>query len=201
MDKAVYVFAMYTAFFCWKECGDMRLFHGTTEENIERLEPVSKDREGKPVAFLTDVFAYSLFYIRDREIDFVTCGVRTGGKVHYDEKFPDQLRVLYAGRAGWVYEAEAQAEKHTINGIWLCRESCAVVKKHFVADAYEAIMKEIEKGNVEVRRYEDATEEEKALDREGMVLKLRGMRNMSEKCATFYREHFAECWEIAHAND
>lgn len=60
----------------------MKLYHGTTVSGLDTLRTKSCDREGNEVLYLTDNWAYSLFYIRERELDFVTCGVGDGGVVH-----------------------------------------------------------------------------------------------------------------------
>ena len=175
----------------------MRLFHGTTVEGLEFLTANSKDKAGDPVLFLTDNFIYSLFYIRDREIDFVTCGVREGGIVHYDEKFPNQLEVLYRGRSGWIYEVDVDAVPTKINGIYVVRDNVAVVNKLYVPDVLKAIRDEIQKDNVYFLSYGDLSEEQKLINQKGMVQWFLSDRNMHPQKVEFLRMHFPEAWEEA----
>lgn len=175
----------------------MKLYHGTTVSGLEILRPNSFDRNGDPVLYLTDNFPYSLFYIRDRDIDFVTCGVREGGIVYYDEKFPNQLETLYLDMSGWVYEVEADAEPTKIKGIYLVREEVNVIKKHYVPDAFAAIMEEIRHGNVNLLTYEDTTDEQKALNHEGMIRWFLSDRQMHPKKEAFLQTHFPEAWQEA----
>lgn len=57
-------------------------YHGATEELTE-LNAVSKNHvdAAKPVVYLTPNRAYALFYIRDRDINWVTCGVKEDGVI------------------------------------------------------------------------------------------------------------------------
>ena len=172
----------------------MKLYHGTTVSNIERLRSNSKDKEGNSVLYLTDNRTYSLFYIRDREIDFVTCGVGEDGKVHYDEKFPNQLEVLYKGRSGYVYETDVAAEMHRIRGIWICKGDAKVTGVKYIPDVYLAILDEIEKGNVIFLSYERLTENQKRKNHQGVVDYLKRGR-LSPAKKMFFRRYFPEAWE------
>ncbi len=69
------------------------------------MNAVSKNHvdAAKPVVYFTPNRAYALFYIRDREINWVTCGVKEDGVIRYDERFPDQLKTIYQGVSGYVY--------------------------------------------------------------------------------------------------
>lgn len=171
----------------------MRLYHGTTEANIGELRVTARGRDGKAVLYLTDNRAYSLFYIRDRDIDFVTCGVDEKGIVHYDEKFENQLKILYQGRAGYIYETEQEAEPTKVNGIYICKENAAVSKVEYISDAYDAIMEEIEKGNVEFLSYHDLTDDQKTMNHKGAVHMIQNVR-MNPKKEAFIREYFPEAW-------
>ena len=175
----------------------MKLYHATTVPGLDVLKANSHDRDGKPVLYLTDNFSYSLFYIRDREIDFVTCGVREGGIVHYDEKFPHQLETLYEGLSGYVYEVEAEAEATKIKGIYVARGDLTVAGSIQIPDALRAIREEIGKGNVCFLRYESLTEEQKKLNFDGLVQWFASETTMNPRKINFLREHFPEAWEEA----
>ena len=175
----------------------MKLYHGTTVPDMEILEANSRSREGGKVLYLTDNFPYSLFYIRDRDIDFVTCGVGRDGVVHYDEKFPGQLEALYRGLSGWVYEVEAEAEPTKVGGVFVTAGNAVVTGKRYIPDAWEAILAETAKGNVEILAYEDTTAEQRALNREGIVRWLLSGTVTNPKKKAFLRAHFPEAWEEA----
>ena len=122
----------------------MPYYHGSPIAGIETLAP----SPGKPL-YLTDNRAYALFYLRDPEINWVTCGVR-GGIVAYDEQFPGQLRALYAGRGGWLYACGDDGGFVPGGSSWIVTADRAVpvVSAEFIPDAYEAILREISTGTV-----------------------------------------------------
>ena len=172
----------------------MKLFHGSETSNIERLETRSIDKEGKPVLYLTDNWVYSLFYLRDRDVDFVTCGVSSDSKVHYDEKIPNQLKMLYQGRSGYIYQTDTTAEPTSIRGIWISRENTSVTCYKYIPDVYEAIVEEINKGTVEFLPYEKLTEDQRKLNHEGVLRYFLSGRPMNAKREAFYKEHFQDAW-------
>lgn len=175
----------------------MKLYHGTTVSGLEVLRAGSLDRDGNPVLYLTDNFAYSLFYIRDREISFVTCGVGADGTVNYDEKFPDQLQILYRGMSGWVYEVEVEAKPGKVNGIYITQGDAKITGKTYIPDVYEVIRSEIDRGTVKLLAYGDTTQAQRELNREGIVRLFLSDRNMLPKKEAFLRRHFPEAWEEA----
>ena len=56
------------------------MYHGSAAAGIQTLQA----RGEKRVVYLTDNYVYALFYLRDPQIDFVTCGVTRDGTVCYD---------------------------------------------------------------------------------------------------------------------
>ena len=175
----------------------MKLYHGTTVSDLEFLHANSLDRTGSRVLYLTDSFSYSLFYIRDRDIDFVTCGVGSDSIIHYDEKFPNQLEVMYRGISGWIYEVETDAERTNINGIWVATGDVKITGKTYIPDVCEAIRSECKKGNIELLSFEETTEEQRALNQEGAVRAFLSGRKIHPKREAFLRTHFPEAWEEA----
>lgn len=163
----------------------MKFYHGTTIQGIKSLSASSCNRDGKSVLYLTDNWAYSLFYIRDRDINFVTCGVGSDGKVHYDEKIPDQLKMLYQGRSGYIYQTDTEAEPTSIRGIWISRKNAPITRCSFIPDVYEAIIEEIKKGTVEFLPFEKLTEEQRKLNHEGALRYFLSGRQMNAKREAF----------------
>ena len=172
----------------------MKLYHGTSISGLKILRANSRDRAGNPVLYLTDHFSYSLFYIRDQEIDFVTCGVRAGGVVHYDEKFLDQLKILYGNRSGWVYEVDVDAEPTKTKGIYVVRGDASVSRIYAIPDVLQAIYDEIRKDKVHFLRFEDLTDEQLRLNREGMTRYFLSEQNLTTRKKQFLQEHFPEAW-------
>lgn len=79
----------------------MIMYHGSPMAGITELGTLSKthDETASSAVYLAPNRAYTLFYIRDLEINYVTCGVTEQGYIRYDENFPGQLRTLYEGKA------------------------------------------------------------------------------------------------------
>lgn len=175
----------------------MKLYHGTTVPGIEILGVNSLNREGRQILYLTDNWAYSLFYIRDREINFVTCGVGRDGKVYYEEKFPGQLQTLYRGMSGYVYETHASGVQTKIPGIYVCDQNAAVNGVEYIPDVYDAIGMEIRKGNVVFTSFEGLTPEQIRQNHHGMVLEFLGDRIQNPSRLAFLREHFPKAWAEA----
>mgnify|MGYP004666496015 CR=1 FL=1 len=173
------------------------LYHGSAAAGIRTLQA----RGDKRTVYLTDNRAYALFYLRDPQIDFVTCGVTRDGTVRYEERFPDQLRTLYAGRSGWIYSCAENAamEKTRVPGIWVSREDVPVAGAEYIADAYEAIAPYLADGRVCVRVYETLSARERA-ENDGAIadyIRKSGVIWETSPRAAFYRERFPAAWEQA----
>ncbi len=175
----------------------MKLYHGTTVPGLDVLRAGSLDREGKPVLYLTDNYPYSLFYIRDRDINFVTCGVNADGMVRYDEKFSGQLQTLYREMAGWVYEVEVDAKPGKANGIYIALGDARITGKTYIPDVWQAIQNEIARGTVKLLAYEDTTEAQRAMNWEGIVRLFQSEQNIHPKKEVLLRSHFPGAWEEA----
>ena len=173
------------------------LYHGSAAAGIRTLQA----RGEKRVVYLTDNYVYALFYLRDPQIDFVTCGVTRDGTVCYEERFPDQIRTLYAGRSGWIYRCEesAQMEKTRVPGIWVSREDVPVAGAEYIADAYEAIAPYLADGRVRVRAFETLSAQERAGNDGAIAEYIRnsGIIRETSPRAAFYRERFPAAWEQA----
>ncbi|MDR0287310.1 MAG: hypothetical protein LBI03_06380 [Clostridiales bacterium] len=71
---------------------DELFYHASNIENLSELLPLSTMRgTGEKVCFFTTTRAYAFFYLRDMDINYVTCGVHDNGIVIYEEQFPNQL--------------------------------------------------------------------------------------------------------------
>jgi len=173
----------------------MTCYHGSPIAGIKVLSPPP----GRPL-YLTDCRAYALFYIRDLEINWVTCGVRDGVVV-YDEQFPGQLRVLYAGQSGWLYACEGEFAPGNSPWIVLAHEPVPVTSAEFIPDAYEAILREIDAGTVRVDKYENKSEEYLQERTEGMARHIvkSGWLEADTPKARFAEQYFPAAWEMAKA--
>ena len=178
----------------------MQYYHGSPVAGIEALKPPP----GK-VLYLTSNRAYALFYIRDLEVNWVTCGVPPDGVVDYDERFPGQLRTLYAGRSGWLYACAADDSFARGSSPWIVTvdHAVSVASAVFIPDVYEAILREIAAGAVRVKRYEDKTEAQRQDILAMMVHYIFKNRLLSARTpkACFVEQRFSEAWRYAAQNE
>ena len=173
----------------------MPYYHGSPAGGITSLVPPPGG-----VIYLTSCRAYALFYIRDLAVNHVTCGVAEDGAVVYDEQFPGQLRVIYAGRGGWLYTCEGSG---LVPGgsPWIATSDRAVsvIDAEYISDAYETIRRGMDAGAVRVRRYEEKTEEQKRDITEMMVHTIfkNALLDADTPKARFIEQSFPKAWAYA----
>jgi len=176
-------------------------YHASNIGNLTEIKPLSKlHGSGEAVSYFTPIRAYALFYLRDMEINHVTCGVNKDGIVVYHEQFLNQLQTLYQGRSGYLYICENKNMElaHT-NGVWAASQSLIPSKTEYVADVYAEILKAEESGAIHVVRYDSLPDEKKQeyVDMMKNVILKQGYLSSNSKKALFFKENFAEAWKIA----
>ena len=133
-------------------------YHGTTVSDITILNNSSKSHwtEEKTVVYLTPNRAYALFYIIDKAINHITCGVDDNGIVNYHEQFPSQLSVLYKGMSGYMYKCEDNSctTPTATNDVWASTEPVVVCDKEYITDVFEEIKQYEKAGKINIIRYE-----------------------------------------------
>ena len=171
----------------------MKLFyHGTTVAGIKELASASN------VVYLTPNKAYALFYIRDTDINWVTCGVTKNGIVQYDEQFPNQLPIVYNGISGYIYSCRENAafEKSPTNDVWICKNPVSVDSAEYIHNVYDEIIKYEKSGDVNIIRYETLTDYKK-LDIYDMMVHYIFKNNLldsSSNQAEFIKKNFPDAW-------
>lgn len=187
----------------------MIFYHGSPIAGITELGTRSHthDETKTSATYLTPNRAYALFYIRDLEINHVTCGVTAKGYIHYYEQFPDQLRKLYQGTSGYLYicKKESHFEKTNTRDVWVSKIPVAVERVEYLADVYNEILTCEKEGVVKVIRYETLTDENKQDIYEMMVHSIyKNNRTFKDtKKSAFYRDNFPEAWQyiVDHPED
>jgi len=142
---------------------DGRFYHASNIKDLNVLMPISQlHGSDDKVCYLTTVRAYALFYLRDMELDFVTCGMSGDGIVIYDEKFQGQLEALYRGRSGYLYVCENNGQiEMKRKGIWASSSSVTVLNAEYIEDVYDAILEAERNGEAVIIRYESLSDEKK----------------------------------------
>jgi len=169
-------------------------YHGTTTPAITELK-------ASPIVYLTSNRAYALFYIIDKSINWVTCGVKEDGAVHYDERFPNQIEKLYSGKCGYLYGCN-DTEGFTSGksrDIVISHASVKVVSCEFIPDIYQEILKYEKTGAIVVNRYEYLTDNEKKDVFDMMVHNIieNDFFSANGGKAKFMKENFPDAWVYA----
>ena len=136
-----------------------KFYHGSISANLKQLEIISKCNENPNIkcAYITDNYAYSLFYVRDMDINLVTAWVNKDGIVCYEEQFENQLEIMYKNQSGYIYSCEDDNEfiKSETNGIYYSKKPIVLTEKEYISDAYSKIQQQIKSGNIEIKYFKD----------------------------------------------
>ena len=171
------------------------LYHGTPTGGLNIIKANAKSHTtGKEVAYFSEDRCYALVCCRRRDENFVTMGPDNGGKQHYFERFPDQLRTLYSGRRGYLYLLESSDGLSRGKGhSWESDIDVPVYKCEVVEDVYHEILKEEQMGNIIIHRYSeiDPAEQKEVAN----VIKKEYRETASEEMRRFYIKHFSALWD------
>lgn len=170
------------------------LYHGTTIGGLSIIKANAKSHtSGKAVAYFTQDRCYALVCCRDREENFVTMGPRQDGKQHYFERFPDQLKILYGGRRGYIYAiTSTDGLINTKGHVWESERDVPVYQHEVVDDIYAEILKEEQAGHMVIHRYSDIDPAEQK--RHANYIKAH-MDDDGEEMKQFYLTHFSSLWD------
>ena len=132
------------------------LYHGSVIKELKVIKANAYSHTlKKNVAYFTEDRIYALVCCRKSEENFVTMGLRDG-KQHYFERFPNQLKVLYKGKKGYLYKIfESENLINTSQHTWESITDIAVEQCDIIEDIYEEILKEEAEENVIIHHYEE----------------------------------------------
>ena len=177
-------------------------FYHASNGGLKELLPLSNLRgNNEVVCYFTPVRAYALFYLRDMEVNHVTCGVQDNGTVVYHEQFPNQLEVTYKSRSGYLYACENNNNiimAHT-NGVYMAKQAIAPSGEEYIEDVYTEIMKAAEDSTVQIIRFESLSDEKKqeiTAMMKGYILKSNLLTADTPK-SRFFKINFPTAWENA----
>ena len=170
------------------------LYHGTTVGGLKQINANSKSHTtGKPAAYFTADRCYALVCCRDRKHNFVTVGLRADGKQHYYERFPEQLKILYGGKRGYLYSPKSTESLINTNGnTWESPDDVAVYCSEELEDVYLEILKEEAKGNIIIHRYDEIDPAEQKMHANYIRAHI---HDEGEEMCSFYTEHFSDLWD------
>lgn len=141
-----------------------QFYHGSIIKDLNVILANAKSHvDGNKVAYFTTDRVYALVCCRSREENYVTMGLRDGIQ-HYYERFPDQLKIMYDGKEGFLYCPKHDARLINTGGhTWESNNDVPVVLYEHILNVYDEILKEEAKGNIIIHRYREIDSEEQKL--------------------------------------
>ena len=80
-------------------------YHGSVIGGLDTILANAKSHiDGSKVAYFTSDRVYALVCCRSRQENFVTMGLDRNGIQHYFVRFPNQLKTMYEGKEGFLYQ-------------------------------------------------------------------------------------------------
>lgn len=179
----------------------MLYYHGSNTQGLSELKCGGRDS----VVYLTHSRAYALLYIRNRDLDYVTCGFQEDGIPAYEEWFPGQLELMYRGQAGYLYSCGGAEHfmPGRARGITVSPVPVAVRGCEYIADVYEELERELAAGRMRLLNFGSLLPERKQLMHDGMVRLLRelDLSAAHPKKLAFYQQNFPAAWAEAGRGD
>ncbi len=169
-------------------------FHGSVIGGLDViLANATSHVDGSKVAYFTTDRIYALVCCRSKEENFVTMGPSDGIQ-HYFERFPNQLKVMYDGKEGFLYRPVSSANlKNTKGHTWESSVDVPVVLAEHIPNVYAEILREEAAGNVIVHRYAEIDPAEQKLHANYI------RDHLDDPLNTEYREflirHFSSLWD------
>ena len=173
------------------------LYHGSCLGGLSVIAANAKSHStGKNVAYFTELRAYALICCRLPSENFVTAGTNGAGIVHYFERFPDQLRVMYGGRTGYIYSvAPTDGLSPSKPFAYESERDLPVASCEAIPDVLSALRSEEAVGTLVVHRYDEID----PLEQREQANYLRD--HLHESLYDGYRDflirHFSPLWDPA----
>ncbi|MBQ1631930.1 MAG: hypothetical protein II049_03830 [Clostridia bacterium] len=175
----------------------MLLYHGSYLGGLSVIAANSRSHTtGKPVAYFTESRAYALVCCRPPEENFVTAGIAKDGRLHYFERFPNQLQTMYDGKVGYLYTVERSCSMTPAlkPQAYESEADVSVRSCERVENVYAALQAELQQGTMILHRYEDI---DPAEQKQNAV----GIRDsflndpIGKPIRAFLIEHFKDLWD------
>lgn len=150
------------------------LFHASQTADIQILTPHISNH-GTPLVYLSAKRENTLVYLSNavekfcRETGFphegsfrkwASYGFTPEGLLCLEEYFPNASKETYEGVSGYIYRAENASsciKQSDIPHAFITELPVPVTGCEYIPDAYEAIIRAAEKGEILLRRYEEHT--------------------------------------------
>ncbi len=169
-------------------------YHGSVMKGLDTILANARSHfDGGRAAYFTLDRVYALVCCRRRAENFVTMGLKDGVQ-HYYERFPDQLKVMYDKKEGFLYRPVSDAGLKNTNGhTW---ESCAdvpVILHEHIRNVYAEVLREEANGSVIIHRYGEIDPDEQKLHANHLREHLDDPQYA--ECRDFIIRHFSSLWD------
>ena len=170
------------------------LYHGSIIMGLNTILANAKSHvDGSKVAYFTTDRVYALICCRSREENFVTMGIK-GGIQHYYERFPEQLKVMYDGKEGFLYQPISSVNLVNTNGhTWESHVDVPVKLHEHILDIFAEILKEEAAGNVIIHRYYEIDPDEQKMH--ANYLRDHIDDPLYAECRNFISRYFSSLWD------
>lgn len=172
----------------------MLLYHGSPIKGLTELRPFPSNHD-QPYVYLTPCPTLALLYAHnpiERPGGFFPYYFSKDGQLHYDEYFPNQLRVMYQGHSGCIYAADEDAfpTLEKMPWVYLANRPVTVTACRFIPDLYGALLDAEQDGRLILHRYESLPGPQQEIHRRIVRQSLEG--HDEDAYVRFIREHMPE---------
>lgn len=143
----------------------MILYHGINIANIKILEPKQADHD-RPCVYMTTFEIVSSFYLCsavERPYYWFPYGFTKENIPIYHELYPNALKEVSDGVAGYIYKVEADENQvipfKNIPTARLATEPIEVEDVKFIDNAYDYFLQNESKGLLKIGRFEDKSKQ------------------------------------------
>ena len=143
----------------------MKLYHGSPINNIKKLKPFISNHNNAYV-YATDNYILSILYSYNpltRPNGFYTYFFNKDNQLVYEEYFHDQLKEIYKGKTGYIYEIKDNnfTKLENIPWIYIAEKEIQTNRTIVIKDIYEEIIKLENEGKIIILRYQDQDEKQR----------------------------------------
>lgn len=173
---------------------ELFFYHGSIIKGLNYILANAKSHvDGSKVAYFTTDRVYALVCCRSREENFVTMGPKDGIQ-HYFERFPDQLKIMYDGKEGFLYRPIFNVKLTNTKGhTWESHVAVPVILHEHILNVYTEILKEEAIGNVIIHRYAEIDPDEQKIH--ANYLRDHMDDPLYAECRDFIFLHFSSLWD------
>lgn len=144
----------------------MILYHGSKVPNIINLRPFSSNH-GKPYVYLTHSKVLATIYAHNpltRPNGFFSYWWDKNGALYYDEYFENQLKTIYAGQVGYVYQCEGEyRQMEKMPWVYLSEADIPITDCIEIPDIYDQLLRYEREGLLKVQRWNEVSAEQREI--------------------------------------